>query len=49
MLRHTGGCVVVLLLSASAFVYEKTGPGQWRIKSRTTMQPLTDAPLKIAQ
>jgi len=30
-------------------VYERTGPGQWRIRSRTTMKPLTDAPLKIAQ
>ena len=30
-------------------VYEKSGPGQWRIKSRTTMKPLTDAPLKIAK
>ena len=30
-------------------VYEKSGPGQWRIKSRTTMKPYIDAPLKIAQ
>ena len=30
-------------------VYEKLGPGQWRINSRTTMKPLTVAPLKIAQ
>ena len=29
--------------------YEKSGPGQWRIKSRTNMKPYTDAPLKIAQ
>jgi hypothetical protein len=30
-------------------VYERSGPGQWRIKSRTTMKPLTNAPLQIAK
>ena len=41
----------VYLKSGNSYedVYEKTRPGQWRLKSRTTMKPLTNAPLKIAQ
>ena len=30
-------------------VYEKSGPGQWRIKSRTTMKPATNATPQIAK